>query len=123
MLAIEILRDFEARGFSIGIIDGDRLSIAPSSLLTDADRKVIRAFKTEIMWRLRHLGGDPDQPERIRRTDPHINEQRDLVIPFDCNPKYKYWQGGQSIWATLKELNAPEPIMRRYVCGRGESDY
>ena len=49
------------------------------------------------------------------RQMPYINEQGELVIPFDAPPKYHYWcAGSQSILQTLAELNAPPEVMRRH---------
>jgi hypothetical protein len=41
-------------------LDGDNLRIdAPSGLLTDEDRNLLKCYKTELIWRLRHPEGDP----------------------------------------------------------------
>jgi hypothetical protein len=40
-----------------------------------------------------------------------------LVIPCFCDPKYRWWQNGQSIYKTLVELNAEEELIVTY-CGR-----
>jgi len=45
--------------------------------------------------------------------NPHIKNSN-LVIPVDCDPKYKYWDGGQSIMATLEELKASEEVKNKY---------
>jgi hypothetical protein len=37
---------------------------------------------------------------------PHIDENGDLIIPLDAEPKYRWWQGGQSAAETLAELQA-----------------
>ena len=37
-----------------------------------------------------------------------------LVIPFDCDPRYHYWAGGQAIADTLLELGATADVLRRY---------
>jgi hypothetical protein len=50
--------------------------------------------------------------ERIR---PHISPHGELIIPFASDPKYHWWDGGQSIAATLRELNAPPEAWARYV--------
>ena len=31
----------------------------------------------------------------------------ELRIPLDCHPTYKWWNGGQTIYETLTELEAP----------------
>jgi hypothetical protein len=44
----------------------------------------------------------------------HINEYDELAIPFDSNARYHYWNGGQSLIETLKELGAGEAIVSKY---------
>lgn len=46
---------------------------------------------------------------------PYITARGELIIPFDCEPRYRYWDGGQSLAATLRELNAPPDVWRRYT--------
>ena len=46
---------------------------------------------------------------------PFINHNNDLIIPLYTDPKYRWWQGGQSIFATLMELGAGEDVLDRYV--------
>lgn len=41
---------------------------------------------------------EPDQ------TKPYVTGFGVLVIPSDSNKKYHYWNGGQSVCDTLKEL-------------------
>jgi hypothetical protein len=48
-------------------------------------------------------------------SPPYI-EDGVLRIPFDSDPKYHWWKGcGQSILETLRELQAPEEVVRKYV--------
>ena len=35
---------------------------------------------------------------------PYFDKCGDIVIPFDCDPKYHWWNGGQSISKTINEL-------------------
>lgn len=35
---------------------------------------------------------------------PCVDESGDLVIPFDSDPKYYWWVGGQSAEQTIKEI-------------------
>ena len=46
---------------------------------------------------------------------PYINHRGELIIPFDGDPKYHWWAGGQSVAATLRELNAPREVWERYT--------
>jgi hypothetical protein len=44
----------------------------------------------------------PGRP--LRR--PYLTPGGDLVIPFDSDPKYHWWKGGQSVKTTIAELKA-----------------
>jgi len=35
---------------------------------------------------------------------PYLTAGGDLVIPFDSDPKYHWWKGGQSVKQTLAEV-------------------
>lgn len=50
-----------------------------------------------------------------KNDKPWIDQKGNLIIPFDSNPKYHYWAGGQSLKETLDELNAPPEVYARYV--------
>jgi hypothetical protein len=43
-------------------------------------------------------------PPPQRRRDPHLTPGGTLVIPFNSDPKYHWWQGGQSVKQTLAEV-------------------
>lgn len=46
---------------------------------------------------------------------PHLEKGR-LIIGFECHPKYKWWEpGGQSLWRTLCEIDAPQEVIDVYV--------
>ena len=40
--------------------------------------------------------------------EPYFEADGNLVIPFDSDPKYHWWNGGQSISKTINELTIPE---------------
>lgn len=47
---------------------------------------------------------------------PFINQAGELIYPPETHPAYRYWDpDGKSIFETLKELNAPQEIVDRYV--------
>lgn len=60
---------------------------------------------------------DALQPEKIPTFNPpSIDENGTLHIPFDSDPLFHYWRpGGQSIFATLRQLGASEDVFKRYV--------
>ena len=46
---------------------------------------------------------------------PYIDQAGNIIIPFDADHKYHYWNGGQNLSVTLQELNAPKEVWVRYV--------
>ncbi len=46
---------------------------------------------------------------------PYIKNGWELIIPTNCPDKYKWWAGGQSIFETLLELNAPNSLIKEHV--------
>jgi hypothetical protein len=55
---------------------------------------------------------DSAQPEHQM---PYIDATGTLVIPFESDPKYHWWAGGQTIAATLTDLGASPDVRTRYV--------
>ena len=43
------------------------------------------------------------EKEKIKPILPYLSSGYP-VIPFDCDPKYHYWCGGQSVQETINEL-------------------
>ncbi|WYD81867.1 MAG: hypothetical protein V8K32_05660 [Candidatus Electrothrix gigas] len=46
---------------------------------------------------------------------PFLDDQGRLRIPGDCDLKYRYWQGGQSVFATLLELGASDREIAAHI--------
>jgi hypothetical protein len=59
----------------------------------------------------KRLGGAP-KIKPLRK--PYMNKDGTLVIPFDSNPQYHWWAGGQSIADTLAELSVPTEVWEQY---------
>ncbi len=53
--------------------------------------------------------------EQDPRPLPFLNERGELIVPWNADVRYRWWDGGQSVQATLEELDAPPEIIRRYV--------
>jgi hypothetical protein len=51
----------------------------------------------------------------IKYPAPYINPKGDLMLSAYSDPKYHWWARGQSVEQTLRELNAPPEIIKRYV--------
>jgi len=45
---------------------------------------------------------------------PHIDHSGTLIIPFNSPQEYRWWNRGQSIKDTLRELGASDEILKRY---------
>lgn len=45
---------------------------------------------------------------------PYVNDDDDIVIPFDCPHKYKFWAGEQSVLETMVELKVPFEVAKKY---------
>jgi hypothetical protein len=54
---------------------------------------------------------DPMPPS----DSPYIDDSGAMVIPFSADPRYHYWNGGQSMADTLLELNAPENVWKNHT--------
>ena len=50
-----------------------------------------------------------------QKSTPHIDHNGTLIIPFNADPKYHFWNGGQSLSDTLLELNAPEDVWSKHI--------
>ena len=49
------------------------------------------------------------------KDSPYIDNHGLIIIPFASDPKYHYWNGGQSMADTLMELNASEDIWNNHT--------
>lgn len=58
MLAKDIIKNFASRGITLSL-DGDQVKAHPTSALTDNDHHLLKCYRAELLWRLRHPDGDP----------------------------------------------------------------
>ncbi len=100
MSALELLHQLERQGFALTPTADGKLAVKPAGRLTNSLREQIRVHKAKVMALL---------------TKPYLTPSGELRIEFTTDPKYHWWAGGQSIAATLRELNASADIWRRYV--------
>ena len=105
----ELIQKIEKVGGSVQLKDGDRLRIeAPRDSLTSEIKDALTLSKKEIIKELRDIQ---------EANEPYIDKYGVLVIPFQSNPKYHWWAGGQTILETLRELRAPNEIIAKYGPG------
>lgn len=58
----------------------------------------------------------------LKQKVPYLNDADVLVIPMGCEPKYRWWAGGQSIDETLRELKVGREVWKRYSAEPYEPD-
>ncbi len=46
---------------------------------------------------------------------PYIDDNGTIVIPFNIDKKYHFWNGGQHLSKTMQELNVPEDIWHKHI--------
>lgn len=49
------------------------------------------------------------------KSYPYIDHSGNVVVPFNADPKYHFWNGGQSLAATLAEINVTESIWKKHT--------
>lgn len=102
-----LISELAARGVHLWAEADDKLKLdAPRGLLSEADKARIAEQKADIL--------------KILAPPPYLNAQGDLLVPTTTMKRYRYWQGGQSIWATLAELHAPLATWRKYAALRDD---
>jgi hypothetical protein len=106
MSAAELLADLRRQGCILTVLPEGKVSVRPAERLTDTLREALRCYKTEVLAAL------AQQPER---PHPYLTPQGDLIVPCDCDVRYRWWAGGQSVAATLAELNAPPEVWPRHT--------
>ncbi len=75
MTAASILEVLWAQGFSVSLVDNDRLAVSPSSKLHDTQRELVRANKAEIVALLRDAKATTDAlVKAAMRACDHFND-------------------------------------------------
>ena len=102
MRATEIIEAALSYGAEL-YIEGNQLKGRNTANLPESLRKVISSNIQAIVTEMESL------------PSPYLTEHGELRIPIDCERKYRWWQGGQSVRETLIELGAPEQVIEKYV--------
>jgi hypothetical protein len=50
-----------------------------------------------------------------QKGSPYIDHTGTIIIPFDTDQKYHYWNGGQNLSETLMELKAPQDVWNKHT--------
>jgi hypothetical protein len=74
---------------------------------------------------------DPVKLDQIRQgltevhtpaPKPFLDAEDDLVIPFDSDSRYHWWNGGQPISETLRELYEERAAIREFEGGQSREE-
>lgn len=108
-VAVRLMEECKARGISLRSGEEGTLRVSPPPERLPHDLcEALRRHKAEILIVLAR--------QSSARPAPYINDQDELIIPFESDPRYHWWKpGGQSLAATLAELNASPEIWGRYT--------
>ena len=71
--------------------------------------KIKNEFESEALNERMAIMGENCDPEQV---EPFVTDFGVLVIPFNSDKKYHYWNGGQGVCDTLKELGRCDLIPR-----------
>ena len=50
-----------------------------------------------------------------QKDSPYIDHAGTIIIPFNADPKYHYWNGGQPLSQTMIELNITKDIWGKHT--------
>lgn len=50
-----------------------------------------------------------------QNDNPYIDPTGTMIIPFNADPKYHYWNGGQPLTEILTELNIAKDIWHKHT--------
>ena len=100
-----LLESARQKGVSVRLEGGELKVSGPS----DAVRGILpelKAHKREIVDLLESQEAGYSQPAII---------DGELRIPLNCPQRYRWWAGGQTVYATLLELGASDEVIEKYV--------
>lgn len=107
MTPAQIIKTALGDGVRITIGYTGKIKLAGEEQAVASYLPVVKDFRDELIL---HLGstllGGESKPTIVNN---------ELQIPGNCNGKYKWWAGGQSVFDTLLELEAPAHIIERYI--------
>ncbi len=46
---------------------------------------------------------------------PYIDNSGNIIVPFNADPKYHYWNGGQHLSKSMQEIKAPAEVSRKHM--------
>lgn len=99
MNAASIIEEVRSTGGEIILIDGG----LKGKNLNESTKRLVKGHKAEIISFM------------VNRPKPFIKDGWELIIPSDADSKYKWADGGQSIFETLLELDAPDSVIDCHI--------
>lgn len=103
-----ILEKAEKAGVTISISRAGRIKASGDQKRVNQLIPIIRGNKKDLLKFLQRPSVEPDCKK------PYITNN-ELRIPSDCNPRFRYWQKGQSVFDTLVELGASDDLIENYI--------
>ena len=49
------------------------------------------------------------------KQSPYIDNSGNIVIPFNSDPQYHFWKGGQNLLITLQEMKINEDVWNKHT--------
>jgi len=101
---IQALKELRELGYSLELVEGRIKLTWEGEGLPDQEKvtPLLESLKRNKTEAIKLLEAGQVKPK------PFLDAEGDLVIPSNCDPRYQWWAGGQSISDTLKELTREE---------------
>ena len=99
-MIIQVVTELRGMGYAVELVAG-RIKLTwkgegqPNQAKVTPLLDILRRNKAEAIEML-----EADQT----RPKPFLDSEGDLVIPYNSDPRYWWWHGGQSISETIREL-------------------
>ncbi len=87
----QFLKEIQKKGFELSV-EGNQLKCAGNQPIEEELIEQIKCFKPQLIQIIKKLA-----------PKPYLNEQKSLVIPFDCNQKYHWWKPGSMKIQDIRE--------------------
>ena len=108
MTAADLVHGTQELGIYLWVEDG-KLKFKSPGNLNEELKSNLKRHKAEII--------------QIIQPKPYLKNGSELIIPSGCNPKYRWWDKGQSIFETLLELDAPDSLIENNIGELGSSKH
>lgn len=104
MIVQDFVESLRAEGAELSLSNGQLVIEAPRGLLNEERIQQLRMHKPEIVALL-----------SATLPKPYIDDKGGLHIPMRGDPKYHWWNKGQCLEDTLRELGASAEVWERYT--------